>query len=269
MPPSGRSRLHPPGDADHRRYSGCRPSRQHLGFVYSCRSPASPARRHPIRAGCRARSPASSATPTCRSRSVSACGPPSTRVLAAGGADGVVVGSALVDVARQSLDPTARPRRAPSGRSPTWSRNSPPACASDWTPSGGIEALRSAPIDGDAAWRTTRHGARGATSHELAHQRRPAEDPLAAAPRGAGEPVGEMPGNRADGLLQGPRGEPVRHSRLQLPHAHERNRAAQVAVRRRDLFDIGVSRGAGRSPEIPRRAPLCRSASRTRAPRPA
>ena len=36
----------------------------------------------------------------------------------------------------------------------------------------------------------------------------------------ARQSVGQVPRHRADGLLQGPGGQPVRHPRLQLPHAH-------------------------------------------------
>ena len=96
--------------------------------------------------------------------------------------------------------------------------------------------------------------------HELAHQRRPAEDPLAAEARGAGEPVDQVPRYRAARVLQGRRGEPVRHPGLELPHAHERGRAPEVDVRRRDLVRHRRAGGAGRSAQVPRRAPLHRPA---------
>ena len=38
--------------------------------------------------------------------------------------------------------------------------------------------------------------------------------------------MGQVPRHRADGLLQGPGGQPVRHPRLQLSHAHGRAEAA-------------------------------------------
>ncbi len=49
----------------------------------------------------------------------------------AAGADGVVVGSALVEAVRKSLDKTAGPRPGAYGRkrSPNWWRNWPRACA--------------------------------------------------------------------------------------------------------------------------------------------
>ena len=94
--------------------------------------------------------------------------------------------------------------------------------------------------------------------HELAHQRRPAKDPLAAQARDAGEHVDQVPGDRAARVLQGRRGEPVRHSGLELPHAHERDGAPEVDVRRRDLARHRRAGSAGRSAEVPRRAPLYR-----------
>ena len=45
------------------------------------------------------------------------------------GADGVVVGSALVEAVRKSLGRTARRRRQRLRRSPIWSARSPTACA--------------------------------------------------------------------------------------------------------------------------------------------
>ena len=54
--------------------------------------------------GRRRRSSASSATPRCRSRSASASRTPASARAIAAGADGVVVGSALVDALRRSLD---------------------------------------------------------------------------------------------------------------------------------------------------------------------
>ena len=72
------------------------------------RSPASPARRRPTTRGSPRRSRASSGTPSCRSRSASACAPPSRRPQIARGADGVVVGSALVERVRGSLDPDGK-----------------------------------------------------------------------------------------------------------------------------------------------------------------
>ena len=72
------------------------------------RSPASPARRRPTPARSAPRSRASSATPSCRSRSASACGRAEQARAIAAGADGVVVGSALVDALRASLDESGK-----------------------------------------------------------------------------------------------------------------------------------------------------------------
>ena len=95
-------------------------------------------------------------------------------------------------------------------------------------------------------------------NHELAHQRRPAEDPQHPAPRDAGESVDQMSGFRTARVLQGRRGQPVRDSRLELPHAHGRGGAAEIDLRQRDLVRRGAARGVGRSPEIPRRAQIRR-----------
>src|SRR5438046_2656895 len=89
--------------------------------------------------------------------------------------------------------------------------------------------------------------------HELAHQRRPAEDPQHPAPRDAGKFVDQMPGFGAARVLQGRRGQPVRHSRIELPHAHGRGGAAEIDLRQRDLVRRGAARGDRRSPKISRR----------------
>src|ERR1700722_3018585 len=69
-----------------------------------------------------------------------------------------------------------------------------------------------------------------------------------------------MSGNRSARLLQRRRGEPLRHSRLELSHAHEPGGASQIDVRQRDLVRPRAAGRGGRSAEIPRRAPLRRSA---------
>ena len=69
-----------------------------------------------------------------------------------------------------------------------------------------------------------------------------------------------MSGDRPARVLQGRRGQPVRHSGLELSHAHERDRAPEIDVRQRDLVRHRGAGGADRSAQIPRRAPLCRSA---------
>src|SRR5581483_6490684 len=80
--------------------------------------------------------------------------------------------------------------------------------------------------------------------NELAHQRRPAEDSQHAPSRNAGEFVDQVPRLRPARLLQGRRGQSVRHSRFELSHAHGRDRAAEVDLRQRDLVRRGVARGA-------------------------
>ena len=69
-----------------------------------------------------------------------------------------------------------------------------------------------------------------------------------------------MSGDRPARLLQGRRVEPVRHSRLELSHAHGRHRPAQIDVRQPNLVRHCRAGSAGRSAEIPRRAPLRRPA---------
>ena len=107
-----RAQLHPPRDADHRRQAPAGGAAEHLGLRllrldhrHHRRRRARPA------AGARRRSRASSATPRCRSRSASASGPANSARAIAEGADGVVVGSALVDAVKDSLaDGKATPR---------------------------------------------------------------------------------------------------------------------------------------------------------------
>src|SRR6266581_5557081 len=69
-----------------------------------------------------------------------------------------------------------------------------------------------------------------------------------------------MSGNRAARVLQGPRGQSIRHPGFELSHAHERGRPAQGAVRPCGVRGHPGSGSRGRSAEIPRRAPLCRAA---------
>ena len=77
--------------------------------------------------------------------------------------------------------------------------------------------------------------------------------------RDAGEPLDQVPGDRPARLLQGRRGQPVRHSRLQLPHAHRaRRRGSSSIFDDGTWYDIAVPEVADRSAEIPRRAPLHR-----------
>src|SRR5260370_1122559 len=95
-------------------------------------------------------------------------------------------------------------------------------------------------------------------SYELAHQRRPAEDPQHPAPRNTGEDVDQVPGFRAARVLQGRRGQAVRDSRLELPHAHGRGSAAEMDLRQRDLVRHRAAGRVRRSAEIPRPAQICR-----------
>ena len=75
------------------------------------------------------RSRASSATPSCRSRSASACAPPSRRARSRR-RRGVVVGSALVDAVKDSLDKNGKATaRTVKAVDRVWSRNWPTACA--------------------------------------------------------------------------------------------------------------------------------------------
>ena len=105
----GRAQFHPARDADHRRQAaagGARQTRRALSIT--SRSPASPARRRRTPTRSARRSRASSAIPRCRSASALACARPSRRARIAQGADGVVVGSALVDAVRKSLAPDGK-----------------------------------------------------------------------------------------------------------------------------------------------------------------
>ena len=79
----------------------------------------------------------------------------------------------------------------------------------------------------------------------------------------------QVPGHRAARVLQGRRGEPVRHSGLELSHAHGRGGAPQIDVRRRDLDRHRRARGPARSAASSATSAATPTASRTRAPRPA
>ena len=61
----------------------------------------------------------------------------------------------------------------------------------------------------------------------------------------AGEHVGEMPRDRADGVLSRSRSEPVRHPRLRLSHAHAAGRTAEHRC------STAASTSAWRSPRFP------------------
>ena len=118
----GRARLHPPGDADHRRQAPAGGAREHgRASSITSRSPASPARRRPISARSRRRWSGSSATRRCRSRSASASRAAPHAAAIARGADGVVVGSALDRRrSRARSTPTTGPPRDRSRPSPHW-----------------------------------------------------------------------------------------------------------------------------------------------------
>src|SRR5919201_6024074 len=95
--------------------------------------------------------------------------------------------------------------------------------------------------------------------HELDLQRRPAENSqLFRTSRYAGKSLDQMPGDRPARLLQGRRGEPIRHPWLQLPHAHGGDDAAQVDLRQRDVVRHCDPGGAARSAEVSRRIALRR-----------
>ncbi len=95
--------------------------------------------------------------------------------------------------------------------------------------------------------------------HELDLQRRPAEDSQLPQPaRVAGESLDQVSGDRPARVLQGRRGQPVRHPELELPHAHGRGGAAEIDLRRRDLARHRGADRLDRSAQVPRRAPLRR-----------
>ncbi len=98
-------------------------------------------------------------------------------------------------------------------------------------------------------------------TRELDQQRRPSEDPQPAdhQARGARQSLGEVPRDRADGLLQGPGGQPVRHPRLQLSHAHGRaSSACSISSTTASTARSPVPAVAARSAQVPRRQPLHR-----------
>ena len=103
----GRHQLHPAGDADNRRRASAGGARNTSGFVYYVSITGITGSAAPDTGKVRKQSRASSGTPSCRSASASACTPPNRPARCAQGADGVVVGSALVEAVRTLSMPTA------------------------------------------------------------------------------------------------------------------------------------------------------------------
>src|SRR6185312_1247687 len=80
-------------------------------------------------------------------------------------------------------------------------------------------------------------------AHELDHQRRPPENPLAPDAEGrARKSLDQMSGYGPARLSQGRGSEPVGYPELELSHAHERNRAPEIHVRRRNLARHSAAR---------------------------
>ena len=128
----GGLQFHPARDADHRRQApagGARRTRR--ASSTTSRSPASPAPPRPMPA----RSPTAVArikrhTKLAGLRRLRRARPPSRRARSREGADGVVVGSALVEAVRQSLGPDGQgDRRDRRGRDRSRRARSPRACA--------------------------------------------------------------------------------------------------------------------------------------------
>ena len=106
--------LHPPGDADDRRQAPADGAREHLRLRLlrlDDRHHRRGAGRH--RQGRRRRSSASRRTPTCRSASASASRPPSRPRAIGASADGVVVGTAIVNAVANVLGAERRDDRRP------------------------------------------------------------------------------------------------------------------------------------------------------------
>ena len=113
----------------------------------------------------------------------------------AAAADAVVVGSALVNEVRLSLTRAGK--------------------ATARTPRAVLERV------GEIAGDENAQPARSVAMNWIRNFIRPKiRGFLGTSERRAGEHVGEVPGDRADGLLSRPRGQPVRHPGLWLSHAH-------------------------------------------------
>ena len=270
----GRAQLHPAGDADHRRQAAAGGARQHLGLCLLRLDHRHHRRaQRPIPAPSARPSPGSSGIPACRSASASASArrtppAPSPRTpTAPWSAPRWSMPCAAASMRR------AAPPPKPSARSPISWRRWRRACGAPSRPRNRPHLREDTPRRRLAGRRPRRHISsqrpQFGANHELAHQRRPAEDPQHPAPRDAGESVDQVPGFRAARVLQGRRGQPVRDPRLELPHAHGRGGAAEVDLRQRDLVRHRAARGHRRSAEIPRRAPLRRPHQGCRAPAPA
>ena len=152
--------------------------------------------------GRRRRLRASSAIPICRSRSASASRTPRAPRRSPRAADGVVVGSALVEARAHFAA-----RRQGGGRAGRRGRR----LVASWPRARGVAGAR---------------GREAMSCHELDFERRSAENPLAAAARHAGKSVGQMPGERPARFPQGSRSEPDGGAGLRLSHGDRRRARA-------------------------------------------
>ena len=114
----GRAQLHPPGDADDRRQAPAGGAREHLGLRLLCLD-----HRHHRRGGARLRPRSASAVARIKRHTelpvavgFGVQDRRAGRARIAASADGVVVGSALVEALRDSLDADGKATPAPSAR---------------------------------------------------------------------------------------------------------------------------------------------------------
>jgi hypothetical protein len=144
-------------------------------------------------------------------------------------ADGVVVGTAIVNQIANTLDDKARQPPTPSRASPPWCAGLPPAFAP--------HALRQRSKFATLGYEPEK-------THELDHQLRPPENQFdAGPPRGAGKSLDQVSRDRGNGVPQGSGRKPVRDPRLGLPHEDVGRGAAQAHVRRRQVRAAAITEG--------------------------
>ncbi len=154
-------------------------------------------------------------------------------------ADGVVVGTAIVNAIANVIGPKGERTADPAEAVATMVRGLSPGRAPG-APCFG-------PIDFPSLSDIFR-----SRSDELDHQLRPAEDQLdARPPRNAGKPLDQGSGDRRDGLPQGSGEQPVRDPVVRASHEDLGQGTAEILLRQRQVRAARKPESRGRPAEIP------------------
>ena len=166
-------------------------------------------------------------------------------------ADGVVVGTALVDAIKASLD----------GDNRATGRTVEAVAALVGEIAQGVRRARAGrERGGGVAFENGVRGACEVVAMNWYSNVVPPEDQGHSQARSAGESLGQMPRQRAIGVPQGHRGQSLCGAGLRLSHALSGRGAARQPVRQRRMRTVADARSAGRSAEIPRHQALRRQA---------